>query len=248
MIDPRDVDDAAARGSAPGGPPSRLADLATNRNFLVFMTCAVLYQFANASMLPLLGTVLARGKARQSSLLLSFCIVVTQLVVIAVAPWCGRQAERLGRRPLLLLGFSLLPIRGLLFAVTTAPALLVAIQVLDGLSATIFMIVSPLVVADVTRGTGRFNVAQGAIGTATAAGAAVSTTATGYVVDSFGDAAGFCGLAAVALGALVLLAVAMPETRVAESAPEERAPGSRPRRGPSEVVTAPLTREIEDAP
>ena len=213
LIDPRDIDDAAARGSAPGGPPARIADLGTNREFLVFMACAVLFHFANASMLPLLATVLARGKARQSSLLLSCCIVMTQVVVVLVAPWCGRQAERWGRRPLLLLGFAFLPLRGVLFSVATRPALLVAIQVLDGLAATVFMIVAPLVVADVTRGTGRFNVAQGAIGTATAAGAAVSTTATGYVVDRFGEAAGFRGLATVALFALVLLVVAMPETQ-----------------------------------
>jgi len=213
MINPRDIDDAAARGSATEGPPARFADLATNRRFLVFMACAVLFHFANASMLPLLATVLAAGKARQSSLLLSSCIVMTQIVVVLFAPWCGRQAERWGRRPLLLLGFAFLPLRALLFSMTTRPELLVAFQVLDGLAATVFMIVAPLVVADVTRGTGRFNVAQGAIGTATAAGAAVSTTVTGYVVDRFGEATGFRGLAAVALGALVLLVVAMPETR-----------------------------------
>ena len=110
------------------------------------------------------------------------------------------------------------------------PALLVAIQILDGLAATIFMIAAPLVVADVTRGTGRFNVAQGAIGTATAAGAAVSTTVTGYVVDRFGDAAGFCGLAAVALVALVLLVVAMPETRMAAGESAEPALRGAPAR------------------
>jgi MFS family permease len=236
-IDPRDIDDAEARGGAPEGPPARLTDLATNRPYLVFMACAVLFYFANASMLPLLATVLARGRARQSSLLLSFCIEVTQVIVILFAPWCGRQAERWGRRPLLLLGFALQPLRGLLFSMTTQPALLVAIQVLDGISATIFMIVAPLVVADVTRGTGRFNVAQGAIGTATAAGAAVSTTATGYVVDRFGDAAGFGGLAAVALLGFILLAVALPETQVG-AAPAEQETG----------VRASVTREIEDAP
>src|ERR1700742_2107130 len=107
----------------------------------------------------------------------------------------------------------MLPLRGLLFALTTKPALLVGIQVLDGLAATVFMVVAPLVVADVTRGSGRFNVAQGAIGTATAAGAAVSTTVTGYVVDHFGESAGFLGLASVALLALVVLAVALPETK-----------------------------------
>jgi MFS family permease len=249
MVNPRDIDDAAARGSAPEGPPGKFSDLATNRNLIVFMGCAILFHFANASMLPLLATVLARGKGRESSLLLSFCIEVTQVVVVVFAPWCGRQAERIGRRPLLLLGFAFLPLRAVLFATTTSPPLLVAIQVLDGLAATIFMIVAPLVVADVTRGTGRFNVAQGAIGTATAAGAAVSTTVTGYVVDRFGDAAGFCGLAAVALLAFVLLYVAMPETQARTGVPEEPPPSGR-RLGVPDVGLSPLsrelTREIED--
>lgn len=249
MIDPRDIDDAAARGSAPGGPPGRLSDLLTNRTYLVFMACAVLFYFANASMLPLLATVLARGKARQSSLLLSYCIVTTQIVVIFFAPWCGRQAERWGRRPLLLLGFAMMPLRGVLLSLTTQPALLVGIQVLDGLAGTVFMIVAPLVVADITRGTGRFNVAQGAIGTATAAGAAVSTTVTGLVVDRFGDAAGFCGLAAVALAAFILLYVALPETRATASAQGEPSTGALRLPGMADVVDAPpLTREIHDAP
>jgi MFS family permease len=216
LIDPRDIDDEAARGGAPRGPPARISDLASNRKYLVFMACSVLFAFANASMLPLLATVLAAGKARQSSLLLSACIVMTQIVVVFFAPWCGRRAERWGRRPLLILAFALLPLRGFLLSLTTRPELLVAFQVLDGLSATITMIVTPLVVADVTRGTGRFNVAQGAIGTATAAGAAVSTTATGFVVDRFGEASGFLGLAAVALVALVVLFVALPETQNAQ--------------------------------
>lgn len=249
VIDPRDIDDAAARGSAAEGPPARFADLGTNRRFLVFMACAVLFHFANASMLPLLATVLVAGKARQSSLLLSFCIMTTQVVVVLFAPWCGRQAERWGRRPLLLFGFVLLPLRGLLFSVTTRPELLVAIQILDGLAATIFMIAAPLVVADVTRGTGRFNVAQGAIGTATAAGAAVSTTATGYVVDRFGEATGFRALAAVALAALVLLVVAMPETRDATSAQKEQRPPPRRLHGMADVGVQPsVAREVEDAP
>src|SRR6185312_2643546 len=104
---PNDIDDAAARGST-GEPPVPVTELATNRNFLVFPACAVLFHFANASMLPLLATVLARGNAKQSSLLLSFCIEVTQVVVVLLAPWCGRRAEGWGRRPLLLMGFALL--------------------------------------------------------------------------------------------------------------------------------------------
>jgi MFS family permease len=143
----------------------------------------------------------------------------------------------------------MMPLRGLLLSLTTEPVLLVGIQVLDGISGTIFMIVSPLVVADITRGTGRFNVAQGAIGTATAAGAAVSTTVTGFVVDRFGDAAGFCGLAAVALAALVLLYLAMPETRPATGAQGEAPSGAlRLHDMPDFADRPPLSREIQDAP
>jgi MFS family permease len=212
------------------------------------MGCAVLFHFANASMLPLLATVFASAKARQSSLLLSACIMTTQVVVVLVAPWCGRQAERWGRRPLLLFGFALMPLRGLLFSLTTRPELLIPIQILDGLAATVFMIVAPLVVADVTRGTGRFNLAQGAIGTATAAGAALSTTATGFVVDRFGEAAGFRGLASVALLGFVLLLVAMPETQARTGAQEEPAAGARRRHSRPDVGPPPaVPREIEDA-
>jgi MFS family permease len=250
MVDPGDIDNAAARGSPPEGPPARVADLGTNRRFLVFMACAVLFHFANASMLPLLGTVFAAGKARQSSLLLSACIMMTQVVVMIVAPWCGRQAERWGRRPLLLAGFALQPLRGLLFSMTTRPELLIAIQVLDGLAATVFMITAPLVVADVTRGTGRFNVAQGAIGTATAAGAALSTTVTGFVVDRFGEAAGFRMLAAVALGGFALLVAAMPETRTTDAREEPGAQRVRSRTGNAvmrEALASAVSREVEDA-
>jgi MFS family permease len=260
LIAPRDIDNAAARGSAPEGPPGRLADLGTNHRFLVFMACAVLFHFANASMLPLLGTVFAATRMRQSSLLLSACIMMTQVVVMLVAPWCGRQAERIGRRPLLLAGFALQPLRAILFSMTTRPDLLIAIQVLDGLAATVFMITAPLVIADVTRGTGRFNVAQGAIGTATAAGAALSTTVTGYIVDRFGEAAGFRALGAVALAGWVLLALAMPETREAAAAgsprssrpdddPARRSFANSPRE-PREALEPRLTavsREVEDA-
>jgi MFS family permease len=249
VIDPHDIDDAAARGSTSGGPPARLSDLGTNRNFVVFMACAVLFHFANASMLPLLATVLARGKERQSSLLLSYCIEMTQIVVILFAPWCGRTAERWGRRPLLMLGFTLLPLRALLFSLTTQSAWLVAFQVLDGLSATIFMVVAPLVVADVTRGTGRFNVAQGVVGTATAAGAAVSTTVTGYVVDRFGEAAGFRGLAVVALFGLLVLAVALPETQARTRAPGEPSSGARPHENvPDIAVSPPVSHELSREP
>ena len=77
-------------------------------------------------------------------------------------------------------GVGALPIRGLLFAYTDAPELLVAVQVFDGISAAVLGVMVPLVVADCTRGTGRFNMALGAVGTAIGLGAAASTTLSGY--------------------------------------------------------------------
>ncbi len=134
----------------------------------------------------------------------------------------GRAAQAYGRRPLLILGFAALPIRGLLFAYTDAPELLVAVQVFDGISAAVLGVMVPLVVADCTRGTGRFNMALGAVGTAMGLGAAASTTLSGYMADHFGSHAAFMGLSAVALVALVLIVAIMPETRGPRSAESGR--------------------------
>jgi MFS family permease len=129
-----------------------------------------------------------------------------------MAPWAGRHANSWGRRPLLIVGFAALPIRALLFAWTTNPMILVAAQVLDGVSGTMLGVLTALVVADLTTGTGRFNLAQGFIGTLSGIGASLSTTISGVAATSLGRAAGFLGLAAVALAALLLLWLLMPET------------------------------------
>ncbi len=214
-ISPRDVDRAAARGaSAPSVSPVPLRMLLEDRRLLSFIGCAVLFHFANAAMLPILATVLARGRERESSLVLSACIMITQFVVLLLAPWCGRQAERVGRKPVLLLGFGALPVRGVLYTLTLNPVLLVAIQVLDGVAAAVFGTVSVLVVADMTHGTGRFNLAQGAMGAAVGVGAALSTAVGGYVAGRFGPSAAFLALSALAAAAFGWLLAGVPETRL----------------------------------
>ena len=117
-----------------------------------------------------------------------------------------------GRRPLLLVGFAALPIRALAFAWTTDPVALIAAQVLDGVSGTMLGVLTALTIADLTAGTGRFNLAQGFVGTISGIGASLSTTLSGLVAGSLGRAAGFLGIAAVALVALLLLWLLMPET------------------------------------
>ena len=104
------------------------------------------------------------------------------------------MAQQWGRRPLLLSGFAALAVRGLLFATVSDPYLLVAVQVFDGITAAVFSVMVPLIVADVAFGSGHFNLAQGIVGTATGIGASLSTVLAGYVSDRFGGSIAFTHL------------------------------------------------------
>jgi MFS family permease len=149
-------------------------------------------------------------------LFMSACVVTTQLVITLIASAAGRKAGTLGRKPLMLIGFGVLPIRGVLYTLTSNTVLLVAIQILDGIGAGIFGVVSVLVIADLTRGTGRFNLTLGAITTAVGIGAALSQVIAGSIVHHVGSRAGFLFLATVAAVAFAILYFFMPETRHTE--------------------------------
>ena len=202
----------------PSAPPRvQLRSLWKNSGLLTFAGCVFLFQMANASMLPLAGEALAYSKDAFSSLIVSALIMVPQVIVAIMAPWAGRRANTWGRRPLLLVGFAALPIRALVFAWTTNPAILVAAQILDGVSGTMLGVLTALIVADLTMGTGRFNLAQGFVGTMSGIGASLSTTLSGLVTGSLGRAPGFLGIAAIALAAVLLLWLRMPETNPSNS-------------------------------
>jgi MFS family permease len=138
--------------------------------------------------------------------------VVAQLVMVVVAPLAGRFAPRWGRKRVLLIGFAALPIRGVLYTLTNHPYLLISIQILDGVGAGIWGVVWVIVAADLGRGTGRFNLIQGLIATGVAIGASSSNLGAGFVAQHFGYDAGFLALAAIAVGGLATLSLAMPET------------------------------------
>jgi MFS family permease len=140
-------------------------------------------------------------------------IIVPQLLVGLLAPWVGRSAEKRGRKPLLLVGFAALPIRAVLFALIGNPFALIVIQLLDVITGAVLGVVTAVIIADVTKGTGRFNLAQGMFGTVMGVGASLSPTLTGLIVDQFARSAGFASLAAEGLVALVILAVFLPETK-----------------------------------
>lgn len=219
-----DIHFARACGAADLHPtrPQRVgrAALLCDQRLLTFAVCLFLFQLANASMLPLASETLGRTAGELSSLVLSGFIVVPQIIVASLAPWVGQQAETWGRRPLLLAGLAVLPIRSVFFAFTGDPAPLIAVQALDGLSGATLGVLTALVIADLTRGTGRFNLAQGLVGTASGIGAALSTSVSGLVVASYGQMAGFLSVTAVGLLAVAILWMFMPETR--SSAPRAR--------------------------
>jgi MFS family permease len=195
--------------------PARASVIQTllgDRILLIFLACAFLFHFANAAMLPQLGEMLSHGVRTSAAPFMSACIIVTQVVIMCSASAIGRFANVHGRKPLLLVGFGVLPIRAVLYTLTHNTESLIAIQLLDGVANAIFGVVSILVVADRTRATGRFNLVQGSLATAVGVGAALSTTFGGKLIQHYSYRISFLTLGAVAAVAFVLLWFAVPET------------------------------------
>jgi MFS family permease len=214
-IDPVRADGGNGAGAEPHGHVSHasVAVLLRKPGLLAFTLCVLLFHVANAAMLPLLGSDVTMRSSRWATALVAACIIAPQIVVAAISPKVGRLAQGWGRRPLLLIGFGVLPLRGGLLALTSDPYMVVAVQALDGLSGAVLGVLVPLTLADLSRGTGRFNLAQGIVGCATGVGAALSTVGAGFLADRFGISAAFAGLAAMAVLALLAVALLMPETR-----------------------------------
>lgn len=211
------IDHDVARGftSADGGQhqPSGVRVLLSNRPLLTFAICCALFHLANAAMLPLVSQKLSQVNLHLATPLTSACIVAAQLVMVPVAMLVGLKADVWGRKPLLLAGFLILPLRGALYVFSDNPFWLVGVQLLDGIGAGVLGALFPVVVKDLTQGTGRFNVSLGALSAAFGLGAALSPGLAGLVVQSEGYDAAFLTLAGIAAAAFCLVWLGMPETR-----------------------------------
>src|SRR3954453_14616621 len=216
----REIDIVQAHGAIPGEVPDQKAtsvfSLIRRRPLLIFAASVLLLQLANAAMLPLMAGVVTTRSSQWAPVLIAACIIVPQAIVALASPSVGRKAQAWGRRPLLLLAFGALAIRGLLFSVVSDPYLLVAVQVFDGITAAVLSVMIPLIVADVAFGSGHFNLAQGIVGTAVGIGASLSTVLAGYISDTFGSSIAFTGLAGIAGLGLTVIWLFMPETRRVE--------------------------------
>jgi MFS family permease len=207
----RDLDgdhDAAAAAAK----PASYGILFKSRPLVIFGLCVMLFHLANAALLPLVGQKLAAAYPEAATAMMSACIVAAQAVMLPIALLVGRTADSWGRKPLFLAGFAILPIRAVLYTLSDNSFWLVGVQVLDGVGAGIFGALTPLVIADIMRGTGRYNLAQGAIATVQGIGASLSGLAAGVIVDHFGYSAAFLSAGAAAAVAFTVFASQMPET------------------------------------
>jgi len=214
-IRPQEIDYARARNAGKGDKAAnvlRIRDLAGNRALLLFTGCLVLFQLADASTLPLVAENLAQ-QAGAPAALMAGLVIVPQVVVAFLAPWVGYHSEAKGRRPLLLIGFALEPIRAALLAFTADYPLLIVAQLLNGVTSAIVLVLTVLVVTDLTAGTGRFNLATGFVGTASAIAASASTSASGFIFQEIGRGMGFASIAIIGVAATALLWVFQSESK-----------------------------------
>lgn len=216
LIRPQEIDHDLARGGedpSNAGSPASLRDLLAMKGIGVFLVSVGLFHLGNAAMLPFAGQVLAKTHPGSDTIALSACIIAAQLVMVGVAWGVGRAMQAgIGRKPIFMVALAVLPVRGILFSMTSNPYAVVGIQLLDGVAAGIFGVISIVIASDLTRGTGRFNLMQGLVALAVAAGGSISNVGGGYIVQWFGFPAGFLSLAAAAACGLVFFLMLMPET------------------------------------
>ena len=216
MIKSTRIDDDVARGLTPeprgDDQPSGLTVFLRNRPLLMLALVTMLWQLANGAMLPITGQKLALGDVHNGALFQAALIVVAQLVMIPMAILVGRNADRWGRKPLFIAAFVVLPLRGVLFVLAGSTGSIIAIQILDGVGAGLQGALFPIMVADLTRGSGRFNVALGAATMIQGIGAALSTTLAGAIIVLGGYATAMGVLTGIGVLALVLLVIGVPET------------------------------------
>jgi MFS family permease len=195
-------------------------DLCRHKGLVVFAVSALLFQFANAPLLPFVGQKLAVAYPREGTAMLSACIIAAQLVMLVISLVAGRKADQWGRKPILLVGYGVLAVRAALYTFSNSGVWVIGVELLDGVSSGIFAMLLPLIVADMMRGTGRYNLAIGVVATAQGIGSSISIYIAGTIVDHAGYTPAFLTLAAVAGLAFLVLVVAMPETRPQEQAAE----------------------------
>jgi MFS family permease len=193
-------------------PLRRKRELWRDPLLLTFCGCIFMFHLSNAAVLPFAISAIEAAGVKDTDLLVSAALVVSQAIVATISPRVGVLAQARGRKLILLAGFVALALRCALLAIWHGVVSLVLCQVLDGISGAAIGVMVPLIVSDITHRGGRFNLAMGVVGLAVAGGATLSTTIAGFVTQHFGTRVAFICLGIAAAAGCVLVRLALPET------------------------------------
>ena len=219
LINPKEIDYRAARElptfseSGKNGNPISVIQLLKIRPLIIFGISILLLHFSNASQLILAAQVFELKNPQGGSMFMAGGIIIAQLVMAITAYGLGFIINWVGRKPLFLIAFIILPIRAMLYTLTYKMPFLLAIQILDGICAGIFGVVLLVTVSDIAAGTGRFNLAIGLMSLCISIGAGFSNLIGGLIARTLGFNGAFVMLATVASIGAVFFALFMPETK-----------------------------------
>jgi predicted MFS family arabinose efflux permease len=244
FIQQQHVDYEAARAGGGGGENgdtkrASTRDLFRDKRILTFTAGVVLFYFANAATLPLVGEILTQGKkGRASAWQVAASVVVAEVLMVVVAILCGKLADKWGRKRLFLIGFAFLALRNGLTVVSHNEYYLISLQALDGVAMGIYGVLLTLITADLAKGTGRFNLLQGAVQSSMGLGGVLSNSLFGWVAKALGFNVSFLGLAAVAVIGGTLWQFKMPETKPDEAKPQENGQSEEPQHNKAQPARA----------
>lgn len=213
--------------SLDGSETSNTQNVASNyytvladRKTLVICLTGFFFHFANANVLLVLGEIMGGdnddGSASRSAIPLIGAAIVTAQATMSIATvFGGRMTEMgIGRKPMFVLALATLPLRCALILLwqESSNTYLMLTQILDGIGGGFFGLIHPYMVADISFGTGRFNVLMGLTGACFGLGATLSNLLGQYLVEYFGHSVSLFFSLVMSVIPLFLFAIAMPET------------------------------------
>jgi MFS family permease len=182
-----------------------------SRPMLVFGACSLLYELADAPLLTLVGQQVGVEHEGLGAVITSAFIVSAQLGMLLSSIVVGRRADAWGYRWMLAVGFALLPVQAILTLIWHQAYWLTGVQLVGGISSGLFAALTPLWLADATSGSGRYNLAQGVMGTLRAFGVTSSGLLSEILVTRFGYDAAYLGCAIIGGLTVTLLWFALPD-------------------------------------
>lgn len=216
FINPKEINYSAARELPENSldiAPISFIPLFRAKTLWIFYSAMIVFHFANAAQVILVGQKLAKISPSMDSLYMGICIIFGQFVMVFIAYFLGFFISKMARRPIFLLAFIFLILRATLFIFVDNPLYLVLIQLIDGVSAGIFGVVATVMVSDLAAGTGRFNFLLGALGMCVGLGSSLSNLLAGFLTKTYGFHIGFFSLSIIGFIGFFICLFAFPETK-----------------------------------